>query len=91
MAQATTSPQAEASGSLLLSRGLKLAGETILPGASLLLDGNVGAGALHLLGGALAKSALGPLGWVLVAANSYSRSVSGRSLLGHLAGSEAAK
>jgi hypothetical protein len=63
---------------------VKLAGETIAPGASLLLDGKVGMGALHFVGGALARMAFGPLGLLLVAANSYSTSVTGKSLMANL-------
>jgi hypothetical protein len=75
--------QSESSG-VLLSRALKLAGETIAPGASLLLDGKVGVGALHFIGGTLARMAFGPLGVLLVAANSYSTSVTGKSLATNL-------
>ena len=77
-------PQSESSSGVLLSRAVKLAGETIAPGASLLLDGQVGIGALHFVGGALARMAFGPLGLLLVAANSYSTSVTGKSLVDNL-------
>jgi len=77
-------PQSESSSGVLLSRAVKLAGETIAPGASLLLDGKVGVGALHFVGGALARMAFGPLGLLLVAANSYSTSVTGKSLVANL-------
>jgi hypothetical protein len=76
--------QPESSSGVLLSRALKLAGETIAPGASLLLDGKVGVGALHFVGGTLARMAFGPLGVLLVAANSYSKSVTGKSLVANL-------
>jgi hypothetical protein len=76
--------QPESSSGVLLSRALKLAGETIAPGASLLLDGKVGVGALHFIGGTLAKVAFGPLGVLLVAANSYATSVTGKSLVANL-------
>jgi hypothetical protein len=77
----TATSQVETTGSLLLSRGAKLAGETVLPGASLLLDGQVVSGGLHLVTGLLAKAVLGPLGLILVAADSYSRSVTGKGLV----------
>jgi hypothetical protein len=73
--------QLESSGGVLLGRTLKLAGEAVVPGASLLLEGKVGAGATHMLLGAVATMVLGPLGRLLVAANSFSTSVSGRGLL----------
>jgi Family of unknown function (DUF6072) len=73
----------EVSGGKLVARGLKLVGEKVVPGASLILDGNIGAGALHVVAGSLARTVLGPLGLLLVAANSYSKSTTGRGLLGH--------
>ena len=76
--------QLESTGGVLLGRTLKLAGEAVAPGASLLLEGKVGAGATHLILGTIATMALGPLGRLLVAANSYSTSVSGRGLLSTL-------
>lgn len=79
-----TVPQSESSSNVLLSRALKLAGETVAPGASLLLDGKVGQGALHFIGGTIARIAFGPLGLLLVAANSYSTSVTGKSLVANL-------
>jgi hypothetical protein len=85
-ANVETSAGVEPSGSVTASRGIKLVGETLAPGTSLLLDGNVGPGAVHLVGGWIARKALGPVGWLLVAANSYSQSVTGRSLMDHLQG-----
>ena len=76
-----TAAASETSGGVLLSRGLKIAGETVAPGASLLLDGQVVPGVTHFLAGMLARAAFGPVGIILVAANSYSRSVSGKGLL----------
>jgi hypothetical protein len=83
-ANVETNTVAEPSGSVTASRGIKLVGEAVAPGTSLLLDGNVGQGALHLVGGWIAARALGPVGWFLVAADSYSRSVTGRTLMDHL-------
>lgn len=71
----------ETTGGTVVARGVKLAGEALIaPGSSLILDGRVGDGAVHLLGGWLAAAVLGPIGYVLVAANSYSRSVAGKNL-----------
>lgn len=78
--------QLESSGAVLLGRTLKLAGEAVAPGASLLLEGKVAAGATHLIGAAFARMAFGPIGHLLVAANSYTTSVTGRSLLSTLVG-----
>lgn len=75
MAESTTN------GGEVLSRTLKIAGETfVAPGSSLILDGDIARGGAHLVGGLLARWALGPVGWFLVAANSYSKSVTGENL-----------
>ena len=74
-------PESEPTGGVVLARGLKLVGETVAPGASLLLDGEVASGVAHLVVGTLARLAFGPVGVLLVAADSYSKSVSGKSLL----------
>lgn len=67
--------------------GAKLVADfTVLPGSSLLVDGKILEGGAHTLVGLVAARAIGPLGWILVAANSYSKSVSGTSLYGHLSG-----
>ncbi len=74
-------PEAEMPPSTAVHRGVKLAGEALVaPGTSLLLDGQVLTGGAHLLGGLVAASVLGPVGWLLVAANSYSKSVTGDHL-----------
>ncbi|MFY9346648.1 MAG: DUF6072 family protein, partial [Orrella sp.] len=44
-----------------LSNGAKLLGETIVPGASLLMDGKFANGAAHAAVGLGAKMALGPV------------------------------
>lgn len=73
------------SGGDTLARGVKIVGETLVaPGTSLILDGKILAGGVHVVAGVLAKVALGPLGCLLVAANSYSKSVSGQNLHEHL-------
>lgn len=60
---------------------MRILAETgVAPGSSLILDGKVRSGTLHLALGAAARALLGPLGAGLVAANSYSRSVRGRNL-----------
>jgi hypothetical protein len=81
-AQAT---QASGDESILQSpstkNAIKLAGEALLPGASLLMDGQILHGGLHLLAGAVAKAFLGPVGIAVVIANSYSNSTTGKNLL----------
>ena len=76
----------EPSSEVVIGRGIKILGETVAPGASLALDGKILPGAAHLVGGLVARWAFGPVGWLLVAANSYSKSVTGRSLPEHLQG-----
>jgi hypothetical protein len=79
MAENMTS--SELSSGTVIGRGIKIAGETLIaPGSSLILDGKILPGAAHVVGGLLARWALGPVGWLLVAANSYSQSVTGRNL-----------
>jgi len=74
----------EPATNVVIGRGIKILGETVVPGASLVLDGELLPGAAHLVGGLVARWAFGPVGWLLVAANSYSKSVTGKSLVEHL-------
>ena len=60
---------------------IKLVGEYLAPGASLLIDGKILPGTAHLVAGLLLRTAIGPLGYGLVIANSYSCSVTGKNLL----------
>lgn len=61
---------------------VKLVGEAFVPGASLLMDGQILQGGAHLIVGAAARVFLGPIGWALVIANSYATSTTGKGLLG---------
>jgi hypothetical protein len=65
----------------VLTNGLKLVSESVAPGMSLALNGRVAAGLAHFAGARLARAVLGPVGWLLVAANSYSLSSQGKSLV----------
>ncbi len=68
----------------VLANGAKVLGEVaILPGASLIADGNMKSGVLHGVVGVTAAIVFGPIGWLAVAANSYSRSVTGHNLHEH--------
>lgn len=58
---------------------VKLVGESVTPGASLLLDGKVRLGIIH----ALAASAMGGFG-VYLGLNSYTKSVTGKHLHQHI-------
>jgi hypothetical protein len=64
-----------------IENAVKLVGELFVPGASLLIDGKILQGGAHAVVGTLARAALGPIGLILVAANSYSTSSTGKNLL----------
>lgn len=64
-----------------VGNAVKLIGESFLPGASLLMDGKILAGGAHMLLGAWAKAALGPVGLALVIANSYATASTGKNLI----------
>jgi len=68
----------------VINNGVKLVGETMLPGASLLLDGNLVNGAAHVAAGAAAAAFLAPWTVLLVVADSFSKSVSGKNLWEHV-------
>jgi hypothetical protein len=71
--------------------GVKAAGEAFaFPGASLVIDGNVKAAAIHVVGAYAARALLGPVGWFYFAADSFSKSVSGKSLYENLKPEKAA-
>jgi hypothetical protein len=63
---------------------IKLAGELVVPGASGLVDGDIKAGVGHTLLGVAGRALLGPVGLLLVKANSYSYSVSEKHLHQHI-------
>ncbi|NOX92482.1 MAG: hypothetical protein GXP18_08555 [Gammaproteobacteria bacterium] len=66
----------------IAKNGGRLLGEAfITPGASLLLDGQIKPGLAHVGVGLIARLTLGLPGLILVAANSYSKTVTGKSLL----------
>ncbi len=67
----------------VIENGVKLVGEAIVPGASLLLDGDIKAGAGHAVVGIAAWALLGPAR-LLVSANSFSKSVTDQHLHTHL-------
>ena len=81
---ADTASTTEPTDASVFANGIKMVGEAIVPGASLLMDGRLGNGAAHALVGLGARALLGPIGVVLVAADSYSKSVSGKYLWNHI-------
>jgi hypothetical protein len=64
----------------VINNGVKLVGETMLPGASLILDGNLVNGAAHTAVAAAAMYFMAPWAVVLVVADSFSKSVTGKNL-----------
>jgi hypothetical protein len=68
-----------------VENAVKLVGEVMfVPGTSQLLDGNVTSGMAHIVLGFAAGALLGPLGALLVGADSYVSSVSGKPLYEHM-------
>jgi len=66
-----------------IDNALRLFGEAFVPGASLLMKGEIVSGSAHLIIGSWAKVAIGPIGHALVIANSYTEASTGKSLLKH--------
>jgi hypothetical protein len=71
----------------VVENGVKLVGERFLPGTSLMMDGDIKGGLAHAALGLMARAAFGPVAWFAVAADSYSRSVTGKGLIEHLTAS----
>lgn len=82
---------AESKQSSPMENAVKLVGEAVLPGASLLMEGKILSGGAHAIVGTVARMALGPIGLVLVAANSFSNSSTGKGLLKHFVKDDKAK
>lgn len=85
MNEAYTPSASEPTPGRLLVNGAKVIGEfAVVPGASLIVDGEVKSGMLHAAGGllglALLGPVLGPLAWIGFGADSYSKSVAGRNI-----------
>lgn len=71
-----------------VGNAVKLVGEVaVVPGTSQLLDGNVPYGIGYAVLGLAARALLGPVGLLLVAADSFSSSVSGKHLHEQVTGS----
>ena len=84
MAKVVREPDAPATPGEVLANGAKILGEVaIIPGTSLIADGDLRGGIAHGVIGVAAAIVFGPIGWLVVAADSYSRSVSGHYLHEH--------
>lgn len=83
--EGNNAPSAQAPGAMLVN-GAKVLGEVaIVPGASLMVDGDMRSGIVRAAGGVLSMALLGPvfgkLAWLALGADSYSRSVSGKTIV----------
>lgn len=70
------------------TKAVKFVGEGLLPGVSLMLDGNIKSGTLHFLGGVAGRIVLGPVGWFYAAADSFSLSNTGKHFHQHFFGAK---
>ena len=68
----------------MVTNGVKMIGETMLPGASLLMDGNLTEGAAHAALGLAAATFVAPWAVLVVVADSFSKSISGKNLWQHV-------
>ena len=68
----------------MVTNGIKMVGETMLPGASLLMDGNLVNGAAHAALGIAAVTFVAPWAGLIVVADSFSKSVTGKNLWDHV-------
>jgi hypothetical protein len=69
-----------------VATGISLVGEYVIPGGSNLIKGDIKQAGLHAVLGVAAGMAFGPLGILLVKANSFSKARTGRHLVEHFSG-----
>jgi hypothetical protein len=69
-----------------VGRAVLVAGETIVPGGSHLLKGDIRQGLIYLVAGNLARAIFGGPGVALVAADSFTKATTGARLTDHLLG-----
>jgi hypothetical protein len=67
-----------------LKNTLKFASEFVVPGGSNFINGDVKQGAIHLVGALAAGALLGPVGVILVGANSFTKATTGHHVHEHL-------
>lgn len=67
-----------------LKTGLQFASELVVPGASNLINGDIKEAGIHVVFGVVAGALFGLPGLVAVAANSFTKATTGRSLIDHL-------
>lgn len=74
-----------------VNQALAFVSETIVPGGSNLVKGDLKQAAVHAFLGTLARSAFGVPGMLLVASNSFVKATTGAHLHEHLAASHATR
>lgn len=67
-----------------LKTGVAFASELVIPGASNLLNGDYKQAGIHALLGVVAGTLFGVPGLIAVAANSFTKATTGRSLIEHI-------
>ncbi len=67
-----------------MKTGLQFASEMVIPGGSNLINGDYKTAGVHAVLGLVAGALFGTPGLVLVAANSFTKATTGRSLVEHL-------
>lgn len=67
-----------------LKTGLAFASELVVPGASNVWNGDYKTAGVHMLAGMVAGTLFGVPGLIAVAANSFTKATTGRSLVEHL-------
>lgn len=83
MASSSTSHTKTITTNQVVSNGAQAIGDALVPGASAFIRGNIKSGTLHLISGLIAKSIFGAAGWLVVGADAYSESVTGKHLHEH--------
>lgn len=77
--------------SKVVANGIRLAGDTLIaPGSSQILDGKVGSGLGRFAIGIAARAVLGPIGWIAIGLDSYSKTTTGKGLLERMSRGNAA-
>ncbi len=71
--------------------GLQFASEVVIPGGSHLVNGDLKQAGIHAALGILAGAVFGPVGVIVVAANSFARATTGHHLYESLQGPETPK
>lgn len=71
-----------------VKRSLQFASEAVVPGGSNLLNGDFKSAGIYLVAGAVARAIFGWPGVLFVAANSFTKARTGRSLIDHLGDSD---